>query len=511
MAWAAGATAAAVPGQSRPGRGTLEASGSRPPSHPPSVESEPMHPPSSRPSRSLFRLLVLPVVGLVLAAVVANVAFAAWLAARRSLAAARSSQEQVAAALERSRVSLSQPVLDTLRQLTGSEFLVWSEAGGAAGLTTLSAAELTGHDPAALVAAAGHEVRIAGILYHVGRARSLGVRPETVLVLTPVQSMLRTTLEAVWPVLAVAGATLAVLVPLGFIATTRLARRLIAVERHVARIAAGHFGERLTDSLPRGHDDIGRLVAGVNHLSHTLSSLRATLVAGERQRLLGQLAAGFAHELRNAVTGARLAIDLHQRRCRGPADDGSLGVAVKQLDILAEEVQGLLALGRPGEATTMEIDLPALVAEVAELTGPRADHAGTRILAEPVPGDVPLVGRRESLRAAVVNLMLNAIDAAGRGGAVRLVVDRAGEEIAFTVEDDGPGLPAELAPTITEPFVTAKPEGIGLGLAVAKAVAEEHGGHLSWSRENGRTRFTIVVPAVPPAPAGFAPAGETAV
>ena len=68
-------------------------------------------------SRSLFWLLVMPVVGLVLAAVVANVAFAAGRAARRSLESGRSAQEQVAAALERSRVSLSQPVLDTLRQL----------------------------------------------------------------------------------------------------------------------------------------------------------------------------------------------------------------------------------------------------------------------------------------------------------------------------------------------------------------------------------------------------------
>lgn len=470
-----------------------------------------MHAPSSRPSRSLFRLLVLPVVGLVLAAVVANVAFAAWLAARRSLAAARSSQEQVAAALERSRVALSQPVLDTLRQLTGSEFLVWNEADGTAGLTTLAAAELARHDPATLAAAAGHEVRIAGSLYHVGQARLRGVRPATVLVLTPVQSLVRTTLEAVWPVLAVATATLAVLVPLGFIATTRLARRLIAVERHVARIAVGNFGEQLTDSLSKGHDDIGRLVAGVNHLSHTLSTLRATLVAGERQRLLGQLAAGFAHELRNAITGARLAIDLHRRRCQGSADDGSLGVAVKQLDILAEEVQGLLALGRPDEATRAEIDLPALVAEVAELTGPKADHAGTRIVAEPIARGVSLVGRRESLRAAVVNLVLNAIDAAGRGGAVRLVVDHADEQIALTVEDDGPGPPAGLAPTITEPFVTAKPEGIGLGLAVAKAVAEEHGGSLSWSRAHGRTSFTIAVPAVRPTSTRRESAGETAV
>jgi signal transduction histidine kinase len=452
---------------------------------------------TSRPtrsrSRSLFRLLVLPVVGLVLAAVVANVAFAAWLAAGRSLAAARTSQEQVSAALERSRVAFSQPVLDTLRQLTGSEFLVWNETGGTVGLTTLPPELLADHDPSAVAAAAGSNLRIADRLYQVGTARSRGVRPETVLVLTPVRSLTRTTLEAVWPVLAVAAATLAVLVPLGFVATSRLARRLTAVERHVARIAAGHFGERLADSFGRGRDDISRLVAGVNDLSETLSTLRASLVAGERQRLLGQVAAGFAHELRNAITGARLAIDLHRRRCPGRSGDESLGVAGRQLDILEEEVRGLLALGRPAEATVARIDIAALLREIRNLTGPRADHAGVRILEEETSPGSTVIGRREAIRAALVNLVLNAIDAAGRGGEVRLSVSRANGQLAVTVEDNGPGPPAELSATLAEPFVTAKPEGIGLGLAVAKAVAEEHGGRLSWARTADRTRFTLML------------------
>ena len=445
-------------------------------------------------SRSLFRLLVMPVVGLVLAAVVANVAFAAWLAARRSLESARSAQEQVAAALERSRVSLSQPVLDTLRQLTGSEFLVWNEATATAGLTTLKPSLLAAQEPATLAAAAGSNVLLAGTLYHVGTARGRGVRPETLLVLTPVQSIARTTLEAVWPVLAVAGGTLSVLIPLGLVATGRLARRLGAVERHVARIAEGQFGERLTDSLERGHDDIGRLVAGVNHMSETLSTLRGSLMAGERQRLLGQLAAGFAHELRNAVTGARLAIDLHRRRCPALADDDSLGVAIRQLDILEEEVRGLLALGRPGEATVSAITISELLGEVCELTGPRSEHAGTQLERLTVAYTIPLVGRREALRAALVNLVLNAIDAAGRGGRVRLSAVPADGEVHLAVEDDGPGPPPTLGPTLVEPFVTAKPEGIGLGLAVAKAVAEEHGGRLAWTRVAGRTTFTIVLP-----------------
>jgi signal transduction histidine kinase len=453
----------------------------------------------SRPGRSLFRLLVLPLVGLVLAAVVANVAFAAFLAARRAFEAAEAQQQRVAAAVESSRIAFSPQVLETLRQLTGSEFLVWNAATATAGLSTFAPDVLAQHDPATIAAATGGNILFAGRRYHVGTAQSRGVRPETVLVLTPVSSLLTTTLEAIWPVLAVAAATLAVLVPLGLVATARLARRIVAVERHVATIAAGRFGEKLIDVAAVGHaahDDIGQLVAGVNHLSGTLAELRTTLVAGERQRLLGQLAAGFAHELRNAVTGARLAIDLHRRRCPAAPDgaDESLAVATRQLDILEEEVRGLLALGRPGDAATGPVDVAALVTEVTELTGPRSEHAGVRLEIDSPASLPPLTGRREALRAALVNLALNAIDAVGRDGRVKIQTRLADGFLELAVEDDGPGPPAALAESLTEPFVTGKREGIGLGLAVAKAVAEEHGGRLSWSRERGRTRFVIALP-----------------
>jgi signal transduction histidine kinase len=358
---------------------------------------------------------------------------------------------------------------------------------------------LARHAPATIAAAAGGNIVLDGRRYHVGTAQSRGVRPETVLVLTPVSSLVRATFEAIWPVLAVATATLAVLVPLGLVATARLARRIVAVERHVATIAAGRFGEKLADAAAVGqaaHDDIGRLVAGVNHLSGALAELRTNLVAGERQRLLGQLAAGFAHELRNAVTGARLAIDLHQRRCPAAADgpDESLAVATRQLDILEEEVRGLLALGRPGETATGPVDVAALVAEVKDLAGPRSEHAGVRLETDLPARLPPLTGRREALRAALVNLALNAIDAVGRDGRVRIQTTLANGCLELAVEDDGPGPPAELAESLTEPFVTGKQEGIGLGLAVAKAVAEEHGGRLSWSRTHGRTRFVIALP-----------------
>jgi len=403
-----------------------------------------------RGAASLFRRLVVPVVGLVLAAVLANVAFAAWLAARQAAERAEAGRAQVARALASSRVTLTQPVLDTLEQLTGSHFLIWDPAARVAGLTTLPPDTLPADTAASLADAVGDVTVLAGRRYRIGRVRSGGVRPETVLMLVPERSVIHATLEAAWPLVAAAAATLAVFVPLA------------------------------------------------------LAALRTTLVAGERQRLLGQLAAGFAHELRNAVTGARLAIDLHRRRCdahrTGTATgDDSLAVATRQLDIVEAEIRGLLALGRGPRTAAEPIDLDGLVDDVRELTAARAGHAGVTLDRGPrTPITMP--ARRDSLRAALVNLVLNAIDAAGRGGAVRLDVVAAPDSVSLVVADTGPGPPPALAATIHEPFVTGKPEGVGLGLAVAQAVAGEHGGTLAWTRHGDRTRFAIRLPRPGPTP-----------
>ena len=450
---------------------------------------------------SLRRQLVLPVVGLLLAGVLANVAFASWLAARRAADVARQHEQQVVETLAASRVTLTLPVLETLARLTKSRFVVWNPVDGSLGATTLGPEERDELSASGVAAALERgTTTIGGQAFRVATVRSGSVRPETVVVLTPRRSIASLALESSWPQLAVAAITLVFLVPAALAATGRLSRRIGSVERRVAAIAAGDFGTRVVDEgqdddRPAPIDDeIGRLSRGVERMSGQLGQLRARLLAGERERLLGQLAAGFAHELRNAVTGARLAIDLHRSRCQASSTDGSLGVAIKQLAVVEEEVRGLLALGKRTESVPESLAIDKVFTEVADLVSPRCQHGGTTLDVE-MPTGFGLVARRDSLRAALLNLVVNAIDAAGRGGTVRLEARSSGNDVRLSVTDTGPGPPEHLQATLAEPFVTGKPEGIGLGLAIVTAVAEEHGGRLEWGRANDHTRFTIVLPA----------------
>ena len=221
--------------------------------------------------------------------------------------------------------------------------------------------------------------------------------------------------------------------------------------------------------------------------------MRRQIQLNERDAMLTKLALGLAHQLRNALTGARMAVQIHERKCPAPSADAGLSVALRQLTLVEEQVKGLLALGKPNLRGPEPIEPAAAIREVIDLVSPYADHHHVAITSaiESPGGSRAYMGDREAIVGAVLNLVLNAIDAAGGGGAVRLRLEERPESFVIEVGDTGPGPSTEIATTMFDSFVTGKPEGVGLGLALAKRVAEDHGGSLAWRRESSQTVFTL--------------------
>ncbi len=300
--------------------------------------------------------------------------------------------------------------------------------------------------------------------------------------------------EAIRPslVLGIFGGLASVVLAVGV--AQRLSRRIQELERRTRLIAAGDFSPM---PLPGRNDELRDLGRSVNEMAQRLAQLQETVKNTERLRLLGQVSGGLAHQLRNGVTGARLAVQLHAQECNGQADAETLDVALRQLALMEANLKRFLDLGRTEISRPEPCALIELIDEAVRLLRPQCRHAHIALHWQPPQGEGgPIVqGDAGQLGHLFLNIIGNAVEAAGPDGWVRVDLQRtAGRSAIIEVSDSGPGPPPEVAERLFEPFVTSKREGVGLGLAVARRSAEAHGGRIDWRREADRTCFRIELP-----------------
>ncbi|MEM6468818.1 MAG: HAMP domain-containing sensor histidine kinase [Planctomycetota bacterium] len=285
--------------------------------------------------------------------------------------------------------------------------------------------------------------------------------------------------------------------------SSRLVGRLRRLKRGVEAVAAGRFDSLVSDQI---NDEVGRLGLAVDQMAEQLSQLWKAVNRQQGERVLHQIAGGLAHQLRNRLTGARMAVELHARQYKSATDgetdvdDGvevdGLKVAIHEMEQSEDYVKQLLvvAAGRQGS------DRPANIARCIE-TLQKSHNAMARHLGIQLHWNVTEDAKQFVVRdgptwiSAISNLIHNAMQA-GKHVQVDVLVD-SGDRLRSAVADDGPGIPDSMGEQVFEPFVTSKPEGVGLGLAVVRRAAERLGGEVRWYREQERTIFEMHVARQP--------------
>ena len=223
----------------------------------------------------------------------------------------------------------------------------------------------------------------------------------------------------------------------------------------------------------------------------------------EKLAAVGTLTAGLSHEIRNPLNAAALQLTVLERRVRklAPATQPPL---LEPLTLVRDEIrrlehilQDFLQFARPTPLHLTSLKVSAVLEKVVAFMMTDAERREVTLECK-LEGSPTIAGDQDQLRQVFMNLALNALDAAGPRGRVRIGCDvpvAPLDPVRVHVDDSGPGVPPEMAERIFEPFFTTKAQGSGLGLPITNAIVSQHGGRIEVGKAPlGGARFTVVLP-----------------
>ena len=453
----------------------------------------------------IYLQLLIPTVAVVLLASLLATAITAYWIAKRVRNEQSDNLRRVGETLSESAYPLTKSVLQQISGYSGAEFVLLTSKGRLQestlplepswreDLAKIAQSRRTDEKAEHVVLSLGDRDYLVDFVSVANRPHS--TEPATLFILYPEDQLASRIRQAVYPALIAGLVAAGIAVAMATWLARRFARPIHTLVAQTATIAQGDFTPM---PVARRNDELRDLAESINRMTAQLAEHQRQVRHNERLRTLGQLGASMAHQLRNAATGGRMAVELHRRDCPQGAADESLDVALRQFQLMESYLRQFLSFGQSAPTVRQRVDVMLLVEEVLRLVRPSCVHVGIELQFTAPPEPVMIDGDLESLRQLVTNLVLNAVDAAVTGQAVppRVAVELVRNDAAgkLCVRDTGPGPDSSIHDQLFHSFVTTKPDGFGLGLFVARQIAERHAGRLHWERQGDLTCFAFEFP-----------------
>lgn len=218
------------------------------------------------------------------------------------------------------------------------------------------------------------------------------------------------------------------------------------------------------------------------------------LMQSEKLSVIGELAAGVAHEIRNPVTVLKGFVQLLSQQQTIP-DPYYFNIMQKELDRINQITNEFMALAKPQAIKIKNHNLLELICQVTDFLESEALLHKVELIVEHDEAAIWIDCEPNQIKQVVINTIKNGIEAMPEGGKIRINVKKELDFIYLFIEDEGTGIPAELIERIGQPFFTTKEQGTGLGLMVSMKIIENHGGAVSiQSQENKGTTVKILMP-----------------
>lgn len=253
-------------------------------------------------------------------------------------------------------------------------------------------------------------------------------------------------------------------------ATSRYAQILVF---HVTGLLVGILASFQRQLTLRYRDAANALEIRNQDLIDSQQQLRKA----ERLSALGEIAAGFVHEVRNPLAAMRGALDIVASKAPKDTPESEFTeIARKELVRLDSLIGDFLAYARPREPERRLTSLSAVLERVAVLLRPQAERAQVTVETVGLDQLPSLMIDPDQIAQVIINIALNGIQASPTGGTLRIEASTTGTHVVIDVIDQGPGIPAEHHGRLFEPFFTTKPHGTGLGLALSQRIVTAHRG-----------------------------------